>query len=205
MRITKFPQSCVVIEGSGGGRALVDPGNVAMDAVDFDAFGAIDTVLFTHRHADHFDPRALAAIQERGLEIHANADVCGLIGDGATAVTDGQTFTTAGFEITAHDLPHVTLVDGSPGPPNTGFVFDGHLLHPGDSLQVAGLRVDAFALPVAGPDVSFRDAYVALETTGATTAVPIHYDVFIVDPAVFTRYCDIAEVIILDHGDSTDL
>ena len=69
MRLTKYPQSCILIEHDDGGRLLIDPGNVAMDAMAFEAFGAIDAVLFTHRHADHCDVRAVDAIAERGLPV----------------------------------------------------------------------------------------------------------------------------------------
>lgn len=205
MRITKFPQSCMVLEASDGGRVLIDPGDVAMDAHTFDDFGPIDAVLFTHRHADHFDPRAVDAILERGLPVYANADVCELIADHPTTVTDGQAFKAAGFEIVPHDMPHVTMVNGSAGPPNTGFVFDGRLLHPGDSMQVDGIRVDALAVPITGPSVSFRDAYVAVETAGSSTAIPIHYDKFLADPQLFAHFCDITSVVVLGHGESADV
>jgi L-ascorbate metabolism protein UlaG (beta-lactamase superfamily) len=204
MRIVKYPQSCMVLEGSDG-RVLIDPGDVAMDAYQFDDFGPIDAVLFTHRHADHFDPRAVDAILERQLPVYANADVCGLIADHPATVTDGQAFKAAGFEIVPHDMPHVTMVNGSAGPPNTGFVFDGRLLHPGDSMQVAGLRVDALAVPITGPSVSFRDAYVAVETTGSSTAIPIHYDKFLANPQLFEHFCDLASVVVLGHGESADV
>lgn len=205
MRFTKYPQSCAIIEGSGGGRVLIDPGNLAMDAFGFDDFGTVDAVLFTHRHADHLDERAVDAIAERDLPIYANADACEVIGHPATAVADGQAFEAAGMTIVGHDMPHVVMVNGSPGPPNTGFVFDGGLLHPGDSMRVEGVRVDTLAVPITGPDISYRDAYVAVETTGATIAIPIHYDMFPADPRVLQRFCDIASVVILDHGESTDV
>lgn len=205
MRVTKYPQSCVVIEGADG-RVLIDPGDVTMDAYGLDDFGTVDAVLFTHRHADHFDPRAVDAIVERGVPIYANADVCGLIDHAApTAVSGGQAFQAAGFDIVAHDMPHVTMVNGAAGPPNTGFVFDGRLLHPGDSMQVDGLRVDALAVPIVGPSVSFRDAYVAVETTGCTVAIPIHYDKFLANPRQFAHFCDIAAVVVLDNGASTEV
>lgn len=207
MRFTKYPQSCAVIEGSDG-RVLVDPGNFAMDAVGFDDFGAVDAVMFTHRHPDHLDDRALDAIAERDVPVYGNGDVADRIGDHVghvTTVTAGERFTVAGFEIEPFDMPHVVMVDGSAGPPNTGYVLDGRLLHPGDSLHVDGLRIDAFALPIAGPSVSFRDAYVAVETTGAATAIPIHYDGFIADPHRFAQFCDITEVVVLEPGGSTDI
>ncbi len=205
MRLTKYPQSCLLIEHNDGGRLLIDPGNVAMDAVAFADFGIVDAVLFTHRHADHFDPRAVDAILEHDVPIYANADVCSLIDGDATAVGDGQAFRAADFDIVAHDMPHVVLVDGSPGPPNTGFVLDGRLLHPGDAIQAGDVRVDALALPIAGPSISFHAAYTMLSETRASTAVPIHYDVFIADPTLFARFCDIATVVALDTGETTDL
>lgn len=205
MRVTKYPQSCMVVEHADSGRLLIDPGNVAMDAIDFDDLGTIDAVLFTHRHADHFDARAVAAILDRGLPIHANADVCGQIDGGATQIDDGQTFTAAGFEIVAHDIPHVEMVDGSAGPPNTGFVLDGRLLHPGDAVAVGGVRVSAVAVPIAGPSISFRRAYQMIEAVQADIAVPIHYDVFLADPRQFARYCDIAEVVVLADGETAEV
>ena len=205
MQFTKYAQSCAIVESSNGGRVLIDPGSFAMDAVEFDDFGTVDALLFTHRHADHLDDRAVAAAGDRGLPIYGNADVAQAIDAEVTTVTAGQPFKAAGFEIVPHDMPHVVMVDGSPGPPNTGFVFDGRLLHPGDSLQVAGMRVDALAVPIAGPSVSFRDAYRAVEATAAASAIPIHYDGFVADPRFFAKWCDITAVVVLDRGETVEL
>lgn len=205
MRVTKYPQSCMIVEHDDGGRLLIDPGYVAMDAVAFADFGTVDAVLFTHRHADHFDRRALDVILDRDLPIHANADVCGLIDGPATQVDDGQSFTAAGIDVVAHDLPHVEMVDGSPGPPNTGYVLDGRLLHPGDAITANGIRVAALALPIAGPSVSFRRAYQMVEAVGPSTAVPIHYDVFLANPHQFAGFCDLATVVALDVGETAEV
>jgi L-ascorbate metabolism protein UlaG (beta-lactamase superfamily) len=72
-------------------------------------------------------------------------------------------------------------------------------------MQVDGVRVDALAVPIAGPSISFRDAYMAVETTGCATAIPIHYDKFLANPRQFAHFCDIASVVVLDHGQSADL
>ena len=205
MRFTKYGQSCAIVEGAAGGRALIDPGNVALDATAFDDFGTVDAVLFTHRHADHLDPRAVDAARERGLPIYGNADVAEVIGEGVTTIAGGQRFEAAGFDVVAHDMPHVVMVNGAPGPPNTGFVFDGRLLHPGDSLQVDGMRIDLLAVPIAGPSISFHDAYTAVQTTGAKRVLPMHHDTFIADPRFFARWCDLAEVVVLDRGETADL
>lgn len=44
-----------------------------------------------------------------------------------------------------------------------------------------------------------------VEHDGATTAVPIHYDVFSADPTLFAWFRDIATVVSLGAGAATDL
>lgn len=205
MKVTKYPQSCLVVEKDDGGRLLIDPGGPAVEAHSLADFGPLDAVLYTHRHADHLDERLLEPLREAGLRLIGNADVAGLIGEGAETVTDGQHLKVAGFDVVARDLPHVVMVDGAPGPPNTGFLLDGRFFHPGDGIRLDGLRVDTLAVPIAGPSISFRDAYLFVEQVGAARAVPIHYDVFIADPALFATRCDIADVVVLQPGESAQL
>lgn len=206
MRITKFPQSCVVVEKDDGGRLAIDIGTIATASYDLDDLGPLDAALFTHQHADHFDPAVVEPLLEAGTSVHANADVCGKIdADGAAVVSPGETLHVAGFTVEPYDLPHVPLVDGAAGPPNTGFLLDGRLLHPGDAVDPKGATADVLAVPIAGPSISNRDAYVMIEETGAATAVPIHYDFFLADPDLFADFCDIAKVISLDHGESAEL
>ena len=204
MRLTKYGQSCVVVE-AGDARIAIDPGSFALDAHDADDFGRLDAVLYTHRHGDHLDQRGVAAFRARGIPLYGNADVCEVLGGDATAVNDGETVRIAGATVVARDLAHVVLVDGSPGPPNTGFEVDGRLFHPGDGIALAGLRVDVLALPIAGPSVSFHDAYRFTQQTGAATVVPIHYEHFVADPELFARSCTIARVVVLTDGESVDL
>lgn len=205
MKLTKYPQSCLALEKDGA-RIVIDPGKLAMDAYTLDDLGDVQAVLYTHRHPDHFDERQVEELINRGVQLFANADVCGLIGQGnATEVADGQTMQIAGFQVTPRHLPHVPLVDGSPGPPNNGYVIDDILFHPGDGIELPGLSIDALAVPIAGPSISFRDAYRFVESVGAKIALPIHYDSFIADPARFAKFCDVAEVVVLDHGESRTL
>lgn len=204
MKITKYTQSCLVLK-KGAGRILIDPGTLTMNAHSLDDFGDVQGVLYTHRHADHFDESAVDQLLDRGVELYGNADVCSLIGGEAKEVRDGEDFQVAGFQITPRDLPHFPMVDGSDGPPNTGFVLDGRLFHPGDGISLPGLTVDALALPIAGPSISFREAYVFTKQTQANKVLPIHYDFFVADPELFANYCDVADVVVLQEGESTDI
>lgn len=203
MQVTKYPQSCLVVE-VGGRRLLIDPGVFVTASYAPDDLGEIDAVLYTHRHPDHVDTDLAATLRERGVELFGNADVCDLLGHaGVTEVRDGVPFDAAGVEVVPHDLEHVELVDGAPGPPNTGFLVDGALFHPGDGIEITGLGARALAAPISGPSISFRDAYRLVEAVGARTVVPIHYDLFTADPRHFAQVCDVAEVVPLADGEAT--
>jgi L-ascorbate metabolism protein UlaG (beta-lactamase superfamily) len=203
MRLTKFPQSCLVLDKDGA-RIAIDPGSITMDRHSLTDLGPLDAVLYTHRHHDHFDERTASALLDQGVQLYGNADVGSLVEEMAE-VRDGERLDIAGFDVIPRDLPHVPMVDGATGPPNTGFLVDGELFHPGDGMELAGLVAPWLALPIAGPSISFRDAYVFAEAIGARAVVPIHYDFFLADPEQFGRYCDVAEVIVLGPGESTEM
>ena len=206
MRVTKHEQSCLVLEDHDA-RVVIDPGAFVFQRLAVDDLGRIDAVLLTHQHADHLDVDAVAELARRGATVVGNDDVATRLNGVAevTVVRDGEEQDVAGFRVLARDLPHVELVDGSPGPPNTGFLVDDRLFHPGDGMGLPGLVVDTLAVPIAGPSISNRDAYRFVQQTAARLALPIHYDYFLADPELFARQCDIAEVVVLGHGESTEL
>jgi L-ascorbate metabolism protein UlaG (beta-lactamase superfamily) len=203
MQLTKYPQSCLIVEVEGH-RLLIDPGTFLSAKYDLDDLGHLDGVLITHRHPDHIDPALVQGLRFHGWPLYANADVVDLLGsDLVTEVSSGAPFEVGEVPVVPHDLPHVPLVDGSPGPQNTGYLIDGRLFHPGDGVELTGLRAPAVAAPISGPSISFRDAYRFVASLGARTVVPIHYDSFTADPHHFARVCDLAEVLVLEDGAST--
>jgi L-ascorbate metabolism protein UlaG (beta-lactamase superfamily) len=205
VRITKYPQSCLVVEADNGARLLVDAGFHITRGRGLDELGSIDAALYTHEHPDHFDEAWVGPLLERGVPVFANAEVCAMIGDGATQVDAGATFRAAEVPVAAYDLPHMPMVDGRPGPPNLGFLIDGRLLHPGDAKDLRDVRAEVLATPIAGPSCSARDAFLMVEAAGARVSIPVHYDHFLADPAIFAAQCTIAEVIVLGDGESTEL
>lgn len=187
-----------------GSPAPVD--DVAPAFSDLTALGPFDALFFTHRHADHLDVQLVDEALDRGIEVIGNADVAEVLGDRpVTVLDDGATATLAGWQVRARDIPHVVMVDGSAGPQNTGVLFDDRFLHPGDGLEVDGLDVDVLALPIAGPSISFHDAWRAVQRVAPSTVVPIHYDVFVADPAMFASRCDLARILVLADGESAEV
>lgn len=178
MKITKFEQSCLVIEKDDK-RILIDPGSLSAERNPAD-FGRIDAVVLTHRHGDHVDAELIKKIiGQNQTPVIANADTKEAFGDLVTEViSDQQTIEAAGFSVTAQDLPHCPMVDGSAGPPNTGFLFDEFFFHSGDGIKLDNFQAKAAAVPIAGPDISLRDAYEFIQSLGAKQVIPVHYTIF---------------------------
>lgn len=64
MKITKYNQSCLLIE-TNNKRILVDPGNIGYSEELLDEWKDIDYILVTHRHGDHCNADAINSIIKR--------------------------------------------------------------------------------------------------------------------------------------------
>lgn len=141
MKITKFTHACVRLEHDGH-VLVIDPGIWSEPHALRDA----DAVLVTHEHADHIDHLRLrglgvpvyapATMSVHGLEIHR--------------LTAGQEFSVAGFTVKAFGGKHATIYDGEPDCANLGYLVDGDVYHPGDSLHVPDEPVRTLLAPLQG-------------------------------------------------------
>lgn len=209
MIIKKFPQSHLVISKDGH-KICIDPGNYTFQAgFKVEDFSDIDVFLITHQHSDHMDPDLIGQLVTDKLII-GNSDVVSKLenlGVKAEEIKDGESREVVGFNVTAYDLPHCKMIDGSDGPLNTGFVIDGVLFHPGDGIALEGLVIDKVALPIAGPSISFKTAVDFAKQLSAKTLIPIHYDAFSTDPNFFKQRVESLgfEIIVLKDGQETEI
>lgn len=187
MKLTRYFQSCILIE-DGGARILLDPSG--QDADKFDEFGRLDAVFYTHEHSDHFDPDLAEKFAGAGVKLHANASTAKQMKSQPQIVTDNQEFDINGLKIQARELPHCLMVDGSTSVQNTGYLVGGRLFHPGDGKELAGLQAEILAVPLSGPDISLHDAYAFTMQVGAKQVVPIHYDFLGGNPDFLGRHLE---------------
>lgn len=141
MIVKKYPQSHLVL-AKDNYKILIDPGNLTFEnGFKLEDFADCEVILITHQHADHMDPKLIAQLATDKLLV-GNSDVVKKLSElGVTAeeIKDGETRDIAGFSVTAYNLPHCKMIDGSDGPPNTGFLIDGILFHPGDGVELDNL------------------------------------------------------------------
>jgi L-ascorbate metabolism protein UlaG (beta-lactamase superfamily) len=174
MLLTRFGHACVRLEKTGQ-VLVIDPGSFSEPESLQDAVG----VLITHEHADHVDAELLAAAQtgNPALVVHTNADVVAQLAQkGVTAqpVAPGSTFTVAGFDVRVVGGEHAEIYDGLPGCANVGFIIDGSLYHPGDSLFVPDGDIETLLVPVSAPWLKLREAIDFVRAVRPRRAHPIH-------------------------------
>ncbi|GAA1652156.1 MBL fold metallo-hydrolase [Nonomuraea maheshkhaliensis] len=138
MKITKYTHACVRLEHEG--RVLViDPGTWSEPS----ALTGADAVLVTHEHTDHADVLRLLGA---GVEVYAPLGA--ELALPYTAVRVGETFTSAGFRVRAAGGRHAPIYGGRPDCANLGYLVDGTLYHPGDSLHVPAEPVETLLVPL---------------------------------------------------------
>ncbi|MBI2020751.1 MBL fold metallo-hydrolase [Candidatus Daviesbacteria bacterium] len=212
MKIKKYPQSHLLISGQNT-KIIIDPGYITFEkGYKVEEFQGMDGYLITHQHADHLGPETIKGIAERGKgKVYGNSDVVAKlkeVGVEAQIVYERQPFQVGEFEIMPVNLPHCKMQDGSDGPPNTGYLINGILFLPGDGDKNPGITADNFALPIAGPSITYDGALQFAQDIRAKLVIPIHYDSrFPADPDEFAKKASEVgiEVRILGHGEETTI
>lgn len=210
MKVTKYPQSCLIIENHGK-RLLIDPGALIRDKFSAQGLLPLDAILITHEHEDHADPTLIRELLRiNTVPVFANQSTKSVLGDVVSQIVeDNEQFEAAGMKIVAHELPHCLMLDGSAGPQNTGYVIDDVFFHAGDGIKLDNLQVETAAIPIAGPDISARDVFDFIKQLRCQKVVPIHYDYFLENPHLLAEMSkgispDVT-FIVLDNGQSTEL
>lgn len=208
MKIIKYPQSQLIIVGENT-KILIDPGNITFKkGFKDEQFTGMDGYLITHQHADHLDPQNIKAVVSNS-KVYGNADVVEKLqefGVKAEVIKDREKFQIGEFLIEAVDLPHSPLPSGAPVPPNTGFLINEVLFHPGDSVQMRDVLVNNLALPIAGPNINFENALSLAKNMQAKVLIPIHFDAHNVDPFEFKeKYSNEFDIRVLKDGEETEV
>jgi L-ascorbate metabolism protein UlaG (beta-lactamase superfamily) len=151
MRFTKLEHACVRLEKDGA-VLVIDPGVWAGP----DALAGAGSVLITHEHFDHLNVDGLRAAlaADPGLKVWANASVAGQFGEFSGqfhVINHGDTFDADGFDVAVYGQEHAVLHRDIPLVPNTGFMIDGEVFHPGDALTLPQDPVPVLLLPVNAP------------------------------------------------------
>lgn len=164
-RITRYTHACVRIQRDGA-VLVIDPGIWSEPSALHDA----DAVLITHEHSDHIDVLRLAGL---GVPVYAPA-AARISGLDVIRVTSGQSFTAAGFTVTAVGARHAPVYGDEPDCANHGYIIDGGIYHPGDALVVPDQQVQTLCVPLQASWLKTAEAISFLRAVRPQRAFGIH-------------------------------
>lgn len=170
MKITRRHHSCVELSKDGTS-LIIDPGSFRVP----ENLASADAVLVTHIHPDHIDAQALSAAHGSNprLEIYGPAQLAELVDAPVTVVAHGDGFMVGPIGVTVHESPHGTITESTPLPENLGYLFDGRVLHTGDSFpQIPGVEVAL--VPVSAPWLRMLDVEEFLRSAGPGKFIGVH-------------------------------
>lgn len=141
----------------------------------------------THQHPDHLDPEALQRVLDRNPQasLYADAGSAGTLRDDAgiqaATVSPGDVL-HVGCRIEVGGGIHAEIHPDIPRIPNVGYLVDGRLWHPGDSLAAPEGEVEILALPAVAPWMRIAMAIDFYRQVAPRVAVPIHDAITTVPP-----------------------
>lgn len=176
MNITKYAQSCLLVEVDGV-KILTDVGSYSATVPDVTGLSA---VLITHEHQDHFDLTKLQEVLVKNPEarVITHAGVGGKLTEAGIAwmaIEPGETVDVAGISIESFGTEHAIIYGDTSPCRNTGFLIGGKLYMPGDALHdIPDKPVEILALPTGGPWHKMSEAIDYAKKLNPRTVFPIH-------------------------------
>lgn len=186
MKLTKYPQSCFLIEAEDK-RILIDPGNINFSpewlAKDW---SNIHLVLLTHKHQDHCNISALKYLVEKGAMIFSSREVQEAYPElKIHTLKVGDVLNIPGglkIEATLAVHGYIPALKGKEIKENIGFIVDGGSTKVYFTSDTIGFpndyKCDVLCLPVSNHGLVFGaiDAAMFAQETGAGLVIPCHYD-----------------------------
>ncbi len=175
MKVTKYAQSCLLIEEEGV-KILTDIGSYSEGVPEVEGLSA---VLITHEHQDHFDVDKLQEVLGRSPDAvvitHAGVGAkLAELGIAWTGIEPGEELEVQGVSIESFGTEHAVIYGTSPCR-NTGFLIAGKLYMPGDALHdVLNKKIDILALPTGGPWHKMSECIDYAKKVNPRVAFPIH-------------------------------
>jgi len=224
MKVTKFAQSCCLIEASDGTAILIDPGRYS-EVPDLAAqLPKLNALIVTHEHEDHFSREHIDALlaTNPGLQLITNsylADVLQSEGKSAQSVNVGEEIRIGGINCRVMPTDHVAQGKVIP---NFGLLIeaDGKLVYHmsdtrylfPDNLSIEE-KIDLLLVPISdrGLVMGMDDAAYFSSQLNPHIVVPIHYDSpkdrDRVDTATFLQMLERNGLRgqILDHGQTIEI
>lgn len=184
MKITKFPQSCLLIETEGK-KILIDPGTLKYKEEYFAVWNSIDIILITHKHPDHCNTEVLEKL-DKNIKIYSTQEVQNANPNlPIQIIKENDTIDLENIKIEVVHAIHgyQPLLKGDKEiHENVGYIIDdgkNRLYTTSDTICFKNdYKVDILCTPVTGHGLTMSAFEAALyaKEIGAVLTLPIHMD-----------------------------
>ncbi len=182
MKITKYPQSCVMVEINNK-KILIDAGGLKYQEKYFEAWKKAGIILITHKHPDHIKADTL---KELNIPIYSTQEVQNEFPElNINIVKENDTITLDDLKIEVAKAIHgynPNLKDGKEVFENVGYIIDdgNHRFYStSDTICFNNdYKADIVALPVTahGLTMSSYEAALFAKDLKAKLVLPVHMD-----------------------------
>ncbi len=184
MKITKFPQSCLLIETKDK-KILIDPGALKYDEKYFNIWNSVDIILITHKHPDHCNTPVLEKIN-KDIKIYSTQEVQNAnknLNINIIKENDVIQLDNVKIEVVHAIHGYQPLLKGDKEiHENVGYIIDdgeNRLYTTSDTICFRNdYKADIVVLPVTGHGLTMSAFEAALyaKEVGATLTIPVHMD-----------------------------
>lgn len=186
MKITKYPQSCLLIE-SQNKKILIDPGNLSYENSFLNEWKDVDLILITHRHPDHcYEAIIKKTIENEKSRIYSTSEVKKKYPNlPMNIVKQGDIIKFKEFTIEVVKAVHWSLLHinkASHIEENIGFILnleDKRIYITSDTVPFKNNhKCDVIFLPISDSGLMMKphEAIEFIRKTEAKLAIPIHMD-----------------------------
>ncbi|OGJ20260.1 hypothetical protein A3K73_08310 [Candidatus Pacearchaeota archaeon RBG_13_36_9] len=185
MKITKFVQSCVLIE-TNGKKILVDPGSIQYEPSLLEGWKQIDALLVTHKHFDHCNPEAIKEITKNtDVKFYTSQEVLDYYPNlEAEKVKEGDIINVGKVKIEVARAVHgyIPILKGEKEVhQNIGFIIQGdkRIYITSDTICFRNdYKCNILIAPITNHGIVMGPYEAALfaKETEAKLVVPVHYD-----------------------------
>lgn len=184
MKITKYPQSCLLVETKGK-KILIDPGTLKYKEEYSDVWNSVDIILITHKHPDHCNTEILEKINDN-IKIYSTQEVQDANKTlNINIIKESDIIELDDIKIEVVRAVHgyqPLLKGGKEIYENVGYIIDdgeNRLYTTSDTICFKNdYKADILCAPVTGYGLTMSAFEAALyaKEVGATLTIPIHMD-----------------------------
>lgn len=184
MKITKFPQSCLLVETKGK-KILVDPGTLKYKDEYFEIWNKVDIILITHKHPDHCNTEFLEKLNTN-IKIYSTKEVSEAnktLDINIVKENDVIELDSIKVEVVHAIHGYQPLLKGEKEVyENVGYIIDdgkNRLYTTSDTICFKNeYKADILCVPVTGHGLTMSafEATLYAKEVGAVLTIPIHMD-----------------------------